>query len=258
MQMCAWSDSFECTFTCAPEPSTTGSLGGGAPGSPPGTSPSRASSSSRTPSGKLPAIPTLDVLEEGLARRTTDRLLPPDDVPPEGRVPVDELVEDAGDIVARRIEVHVHLLDDHALLALDLVGVELRVPEHVDEHVERMLPMLGGALDVVPRVLLAGEGVELGADPVELEPDLLRCGTPLRALEEHVLGEVRDAARLGRLVAGARGEHDEAGHRLHLWHRRSQETHAVPERLALEDGHTVTPSSRSRHSSGSSRDSLSE
>src|SRR5919199_1605482 len=36
-----------------------------------------------------------------------------------------------------------HLLDDHALLALDLVRGEARVPEHVDEHVERHVAVLG-------------------------------------------------------------------------------------------------------------------
>ena len=132
---------------------------------------------------------------------------------------------DAPDVVPRRVEVHVHLLDDHALLALDLLGVELRVAEHVDEDVERPAPVLGGALDVVPRVLLAGEGVELRADPVHLVADDLRRRPVLRALEEHVLGEVRDPARLGSLVAGSGREHDEAGDRLDLRHRRGQQPH---------------------------------
>ena len=159
---------------------------------------------------------------------------------------------DAADVVPRRVEVHVHLLDDHALLALDLLGVELRVAEHVDEDVEGAAPVLGGTLDVVPRVLLAGEGVELRADPVDLVADDLRRRPVLRALEEHVLGEVRDPARLGSLVAGSGREHDEAGDRLDLRHRRGQEPQPVRQHLSLEDGHQTATSSlnQPRHSAG--------
>ena len=49
------------------------------------------------------------------------------------------------DVVAWRVVVHVHLLDDHALLALDLLRLELRVAEHVDEDVECRRPLLGRA-----------------------------------------------------------------------------------------------------------------
>ena len=82
-------------------------------------------------------VPAPEVVEERLARRGADGLLAADDVPAERLVAVEQLVVHAADEVARRVVVHVHLLDDHALLALDLVGVELRVAEHVDEHVER-------------------------------------------------------------------------------------------------------------------------
>ena len=112
-------------------------------------------------------------------------------------IAVEEALVDAADEVARRVEVHVHLLDDDALLAVDLLGVEARVADHVDEHVERHVAGAGSALDVVARVLLAGEGVELAADPVDLGRDVAGRRAPLGALEEHVLGEVGDAADLG-------------------------------------------------------------
>ena len=73
---------------------------------------------------------------------------------------------------------------------------------------------LAGAADVVARVLLRGEGVELAADPVDQRRQVARVRAALRALEEHVLGEVRDPAILGPLVARAGGEHHEAGDRL--------------------------------------------
>jgi hypothetical protein len=80
----------------------------------------------------LRLVPAVDVAEERVAIRRAHRLLLADDVPAERLVAVEELVVDAADEVARRVVVHVHLLDDHALLALDLLGLELRVAEHVD------------------------------------------------------------------------------------------------------------------------------
>ena len=179
----------------------------------------------------LRLVPAADVVEERLARRGAHRLLLADDVPAERLVAVEEVLVDAADEVARRVVVHVHLLDDHALLALDLVGIELRVADHVDEDVERPVAVVGRALDVVARVLLAREGVELAAQPVDLHADLARGRPPLGALEEHVLGEVGDPVRLGGLVAGARGEHDHAGDRLHLRHVGAQHAQAVVEPL---------------------------
>ena len=168
------------------------------------------------------AVPAVDVLGEGLARRAADGLLAADDVPAERLVVVEEALVDAADEVAGRVEVHVHLLDDDALLPLDLVRVELGAAEHVDEDVQRRVAGVRGAADVVAGVLLAGEGVELAADRVDLARDVPRRRPPLRSLEEHVLGEVRDPVRLGGLVARARGEHDEARDRLRLRHRRRQ------------------------------------
>ena len=185
----------------------------------------------------LRPVPAARVVEERLARRAADGLLAADDVPAERLVAVEERLVDAADEVARRVEVHVHLLDDHALLALDLLGVEARVAEHVDEHVERRVAGLGGAADVVARVLLAREGVELAADRVDLAGDVARSRPPLGSLEEHVLGEVRDPVRLCRLVARAGGEHDEARDRLGVRHRRGQDAQAVRQREALEDPH---------------------
>ena len=183
------------------------------------------------------AVPAIEVREERLTGGRAHRLLRSDDVPAERLVAVEALVVDRVDEVPRRVEVHVHLLDDDALLAVDLLGVEPRVAEHVDEDVECYVAVLGRALDVVARVLLAGEGVELAADRVDLPSDLARGRAPLGALEEHVLGEVGDPVRVARLVARPGREHDEAGDRLRLGHGRRQDPKTVPELGALEGVH---------------------
>ena len=184
-------------------------------------------------------VPGARVVEERLLRRASDSLLAADDVPAERLVAVEERLVHAADEVARGVEVHVHLLDDHTLLAVDLLRVEGRVAEHVDEDVERDVARLGGALDVVPGQLLARAGVELAADPVDLGGDVAGRGPALGALEEHVLGEVGDPVRLLRLVAGARGEHDEAGDGLRLAHRGCHDPKAVGKEGLLEGVHVA-------------------
>ena len=82
-------------------------------------------------------VPRVEVVEERLALGRADRLLGADDVPAQRLVAEQQVVVDAVHVVARRVDVHVQLLDDHALLALDLLGVELRAQELVGEHVER-------------------------------------------------------------------------------------------------------------------------
>src|SRR5690348_11803507 len=97
----------------------------------------------------LRVVPALEIGEERLPGGRAHRLLAADDVPAERLVPVQQLVVHTSDVVARRVEVHVHLLEDDAFLAVDLATVEARVPEHVDEDVERDVAVLRGALDVV-------------------------------------------------------------------------------------------------------------
>ena len=156
-----------------------------------------------------------------------DRLLGAERLPAERVVAEHQRLVDRADVVARGVLVHVHLLQDHALLAVDLLGVELRVAEHVEQHVERGVAVRAGAADVVARVLLRGEGVELAADPVDQRRQVARRRAPLGALEEHVLGEVRDAAVLGALVARAGREHDEARDRLRVRQRRREDAKLV-------------------------------
>ena len=158
----------------------------------------------------LRLVPGVEVRAERLLRRRFDRLLRAEDVPPERLIVVQEPVVDASDVALRVVEVDVHLLEDDTLLLLDLELVEPRVQQHVGEDVEGDAACLRAAFDVVARDLLAGESVELAADRVDLRRDRARGGAPLRPLEEHVLGEVRDALRLGALVARACREHDEA------------------------------------------------
>ena len=160
----------------------------------------------------LRAVPRVEVGDERVARRALDRLPGAEDVPPERLVGVEQPVVDVPDVALRRVEVDVHLLEDHALLLLDLGFVEAGREEHVGEHVERDVARLRAAADVVAGQLLPGERVELAADRIDLGRDRPRGRPLLRALEEHVLGEVGDPLRLGavsyREPAASMTKHD--------------------------------------------------
>ena len=178
----------------------------------------------------LRAVPRVEVRREGLARRALDGLARAEDVPAERLIRVEQAVVDVPDVALRRVEVDVHLLEDHAFLLRDLRLVEAGVEEHVGEHVESRVARLGTAPHVVAGELLARERVELAADRVDLGRDRARSRPPLRALEEHVLREVRDALRVRCLVARAGREHDEARDRSDLREGRGDDANAVPQR----------------------------
>ncbi len=72
----------------------------------------------------LRPVPVIDERGEGLPGGGADTLLGADDVAAEGLIAVEEVLVDPAHEIARRVEVHVHLLYDHALLAFDLLGVE--------------------------------------------------------------------------------------------------------------------------------------
>ena len=115
------------------------------------------------------------------------------------------------DQVVGRVLGRADLLHDDVLLARELFRLEGRIGEDVGQHVERErhvgaqhARIVGGAFD-------AGRGVEVAADRLDLLGDLPR-GAPRRALERHVLEQMRDAVLVGVLVAAAGADpHAERG-----------------------------------------------
>jgi hypothetical protein len=94
------------------------------------------------------------------------------------------------------------LADDHRALGLGLLDRDERVAHAIGLELERgLVPLFRHRLEVTGHVL-AGEGVPLRAvtrqQAVEVALGVLR-----RALEQHVLEEVRHAGRAGDLVAAA-------------------------------------------------------
>jgi hypothetical protein len=137
---------------------------------------------------------------------------------------------------------HLDLFEDDALLALDVLGLQRGAHDHVGQQVDGERQVLVEHLDVVAGVLLRREGVELTTDRIDRLRYLLR-GPALRALEEHVLDEVRHA-RLGvRLVARATLEPDAHADRTDMRHRLGEQPQ--PRRQGLSVRHD--PPSRPRY-----------
>ena len=103
--------------------------------------------------------------------------------------------------------VHADLFDDDVLLRVEVLVAEAG-PEDVGENIDRLRQIFRQDGGVKNGVFLAGEGVVVGADAVEVAVDV-EVGAVRRALEDHVFEEVRHAGHLGRLVAGA-GADEEA------------------------------------------------
>ena len=83
------------------------------------------------------------------------------------------LREQLVDEIVGRVLDHLDLFEDHLLLALDLVGRERRAQDDVGEEVDRERQVLVEHLDVVARVFLGRERVELAADRVDRLRDVL-------------------------------------------------------------------------------------
>src|SRR5436190_22865246 len=96
-------------------------------------------------------------------------------------------------------------------------------------------------LDVVARVLFRREGIELAADRVDRLRDVLRRSRR-RAFEEHVLGEMRDAAFRVAFVPGAARQPHPDRDRAHVLHGLSYETEAG--RQGFRYHHSVDTSAR--------------
>ena len=94
--------------------------------------------------------------------------------------------------------------------------------------------MLVEHLDVVAGVFLRREGVELAADRIDRLRDVLGR-TRRRALEQHVLDEMGDAAALGGFVPRPASQPDADADRSDLGHLLGEKTEAVVEDVS-DDG----------------------
>jgi hypothetical protein len=137
------------------------------------------------------------------------------------------------DDVVRRVDGLADLLQHHGPFAHQLLRVELRVLQDVGDQVEGERGILGQNLGIESRGLAPGIGVEVAADRLDLLGDVARA-TPRRALEGHVLEQMRHAVDLGRLVARADPDPGAQGDRLDRLEPVGRHGHAAVEPRHLD------------------------
>ncbi len=160
-----------------------------------------------------------------------DGLLRAEDRAAERMILPESLREDFVDEIVRRVLHHLDLFEDDFLLALDVLGVERRIPDDIGEDVERQRQVLVEHLDVIAGVFLGGKRVELPADRVDSLRDILGRARA-RSLEQHVLHEMRNAAALGVFVSRPACQPHADADRTNLRHPLRQDAEAVIEHVS--------------------------
>lgn len=105
---------------------------------------------------------------------------------------------------------------------------EARLEEHIREQGNAGLETAVEHLHIVAGAFLVGEGVGLTAERVDGDGDMTR-GALFRALEDHVLDEVRNAVQLRRFIAAAVADPDADRYRAHIVQTLGDDAHAVGE-----------------------------
>ena len=162
-------------------------------------------------------------------------------VRPIGWAGVGGLGEQVEDAVVGRIERGADLLHDDVLLARQLLRIEGRVLQDVGQDIERQRHVVLEDAGVVGGGFDAGRGVHLAADRLDLLGDVERRAR-LRALERHVLEQMRQAVLVLLLGARAGADPDAEGGALELVHRMGDDREAGLE-TRLANGHDVKLSS---------------
>ncbi len=155
------------------------------------------------------AVAAAEIRPHRLGREPADGLLRSQDAAAQG---VRGVVQGAAFLVGperRLVVVHPDFFEDHLLFGVEVVLAE-RGAEDVGQEIDGGVLLLGEDRGVEDRVLLAGEGVVLGAHLVELAVDVVGRAAG-RPLEGHVLQEVAHPGHLVRLVPRPRV--DEEAHR---------------------------------------------
>jgi hypothetical protein len=121
------------------------------------------------------------------------------------------------------------LLDHHASLAIELLGVDVRAPDEVGQEVGGLEGSLGPGRDVEGDEVVARVGVELRAHAFGRLVDVAVGRVLLAALEHQVLEEVGHPVLLGPFRACAGVERDQYGHGSRPLQRHAVEGQSVGE-----------------------------
>ena len=140
------------------------------------------------------------VIEHHVPVDSRHRFLAAGDIPPQGMPRPEQLIDEHGHPLRRRVQRHVNLFDDDLALLFNLRGVEERVGEYIHHHVQGAVEMRLRHLAPVDGQLFIGAGVKHTPHPFDHRTDIHGRRPFFRALKTHVLDKVGDTRLLIRLV----------------------------------------------------------
>src|SRR6266704_385577 len=124
-------------------------------------------------------------------------------------------------------------IDDDFFFRLEVAFGETRI-HHVAEESDSTLQVFTQDARIVNGGFMGGKGVEFGSDFVEFKGDLLPVKRP-RALEDHVLQEVRDGSDVGVWFITGASTHKEGGSsRFEIGHRLSDDLQAIVQLMGMK------------------------
>ena len=138
------------------------------------------------------------------------------------------LTEYLTEILVRRVLEHLHLLDDHTLLAPQIRSVKAGIKEHIRDQVKGPRQLIVDDLDGKAGFLMRGKCIEIAAQTVLLDRNIERCAAR-RSLEHSVFDKVRNAIQLNRLVPRPGTVKEPEGRTSHTGHAVGEDHHAVIE-----------------------------
>jgi hypothetical protein len=185
------------------------------------------------------AVVPREIIAQGFGREGAHRLRGAENRAADRLIGKGALLKQVEDDVVGRIVGGADLLQHHALFADKFGRIELRPGENIAQDVERERHVLAKHAGVIAGVLKAGRCVQIAADGFDFLDDLARIA-PRRALERHVLEEVRDAVFVRVLVSRPRTDPDAERSRAQMVHAVGDDREATGE-LLYAGGHTATP-----------------
>src|SRR5258708_6653412 len=130
------------------------------------------------------------------------------------------------------VKIHFYFFEDKLAFLLHVFGIEFRAEHEVGDHVKGDGQVLVQNFGVEADLLLGSEGVEHAADRIHFAGDGFG-GAALRALENHVLHEVREAVLFGNFTAGAVADPQAYGDGAHVGHGLGDHHEAVRQNVLL-------------------------
>src|SRR3989344_6538562 len=142
----------------------------------------------------------VSVVNEVLASKLLDILLRPDDWTTGRLIVVHKFAKHLPNFSLRQILIHIYFFKNHSSLFFQIRFRQGWVKIEIGNYFENLFKVLLGGLGIITSEFMRGEGVILRPKAIELLGNIRGLRPHARALEAHMLKEVREPILLLALV----------------------------------------------------------